>query len=124
MSLSKIDKEHANNILASLNENSNNNELEILKTNYLHYGKLKQIAKQMEKLKEEALEIIKESNFQHELQNVECSCKKVSGTTYYLYKKEGKLIFSLISPNEWHTNYEFIGSYLYDYDKTFVKIDS
>lgn len=52
MSLSKIDKEHANNILACLNQNSNNTELEILKTNYLHYGKLKQIAKQMEKLKE------------------------------------------------------------------------
>ena len=62
MSLSKIDKEHANELLLAINsQNVNHNGLEVIKTNYMQYGKLKQLAKQMEKLQLEAQEIIEDS---------------------------------------------------------------
>jgi hypothetical protein len=119
MSLSTIDKQHAMNLLAALNIDTN--DLEKLKNTYLHYGKLKHIIKQMEHLQAEALEIINDSYTQTFLHEVECKCKKVSGTTYHLYEKDNKLFFSLIAPNEWNTPINFKGSYYYDYDKTFVK---
>ena len=55
MSLSKIDKEHANQLILSINKQ---NALEIVKNNYMQFGKLKQIAKQMEQLKREAEEVL------------------------------------------------------------------
>lgn len=125
MSLSKIDKEHANELLLAINsQNVNHNGLEVIKTNYMQYGKLKQLAKQMEKLQLEAQEIIEDSFLQHSLQNVECKCKKISGTTYHLYVDvDGKQYFSLVSPNEWNGEHKhnYVGSYYYDFDKTFVK---
>ena len=70
MSLSKIDKDHANELLLAINQhNVNHNSLEVIKTNYMQYGKLKQIAKEMERLKKEAEEIIKESFLQHAYHN-------------------------------------------------------
>lgn len=123
MSLSKIDKEHANQLILSINnQNIDHNALEIVKNNYMQFGKLKQIAKQMEQLKREAEEVLVESFEQHRLQNVECKSKKISGSTYHLYLDEnGKEYFSIVAPNEWSSSFKhtFIGSYYYDYDKTF-----
>ena len=125
MSLSKIDKEHVNGLLLAINQqNVNHNSLEIIRTNYMQYGKLKYIAKQMEQLKKEAMEILEESHLQHELQNITCKCKKISGTTYHLYNDEkGKQYFSLVSPEEWNgkNKHTFVNSFYYDFDKTFVK---
>ena len=126
MSLSNIDNNHANHLIMAINKkNLDHNALEIIRTNYMQYGKLKQIAKQMEKLKKEAEEIIADSFQQHKLQNVECKCKKISGTTYHLYKtSDNKEYLSLISPQEWNGKcpHEFIGSFYYDYDKCFVNV--
>ena len=130
MSLSNIDKEHANQLICAINtQNVDHNTLEVLKTNYLHYGKLKQIAKQMEQLKQEAAELIKDSYQQNMLQKVECRSKKISGNTYHLYcTNKDKHYLSLIGPNEWGENSSFsdnfIGSYYYDFDKTFVEVDN
>ena len=42
MSLSKIDKDHAKELILSINkQNIDHNALEIVKTNYMQYGKLK-----------------------------------------------------------------------------------
>ena len=121
MSLSNISKDHINNLFLSLSKN-NNNELDKVKKNHVCYGKLKLIAKQMLALKNEALEIIEESNIQDELQEIKNKFKVVSGNFYYLYEnKEKKKYFSLISPNQWNNNDRFIGEYLYDFDKNFVK---
>ena len=69
MSLSNIDKNHANHLIMAINkQNLDHNALEIIRTNYMQYGKLKQIAKQMEQLKKEAEEIIADSFQQHKLQ--------------------------------------------------------
>ena len=43
MSLSTIDKNHMNDLLLSLN-NSNNNFLELVKSNHVNYGKLQYIS--------------------------------------------------------------------------------
>lgn len=127
MSLSKIDKEHANELLLAINQqNVHHNSLEIIRTNYMQYGKLKHIAKQMEQLKMEAIEIIEESHLQYDLQNITCKCKKISGTKYHLYQDEKmEKYFSLIGPNEWNDNFkhDFLGSFYYDYDKTFTKVN-
>ena len=128
MSLSNIDKTHSEGILAMINsQNLGHNALEVVRSNYMQYGKLKHIAKQMEMLKREAAEIIRESFQQNDIQGIPCRCKKVSGNTYYLYtKQEGSRYFSLISPDEWGNIFsdEHVGTYYYDYDKTFVKIST
>lgn len=125
MSLSKIDKEHANQLLLAINQqNIDHNAIEVVRNNYMQYGKLKQIAKQMQRLQEEAQEILEDSLLQQTLQNVECKCKKISGTTYHLYNDDkGKQYFSLVSPEEWNgqNKHTFVNSFYYDFDKTFVK---
>ena len=125
MSLSKIDKTHMEWLLLTLN-NNHNNLLESIKNNHVHYSRLKHIDKQIKQLKIEALEIIKDSEFQNELHSLSNNFKLVSGNIYYLYEKEkseselNTKYFSLISPTEWNNKDVFIGSYLYDYDKQFV----
>jgi serine phosphatase RsbU (regulator of sigma subunit) len=126
MSLSNIDKKHADELILSINggNNINHNSLEIVRKNYMQYGKLKFIAKQMEQLQREAMEIINEAYDQERLHATEFKGKKISGNTYHLYRKDdGTEYFSLIAPEEWTTNppHEFLDSFLYDYDKTFVK---
>jgi hypothetical protein len=126
MALSNLDKNHADSLLLAINkQNIDHNSLECVKSNYGQYGKLKQLAKQMEQLKKEAMVLIEECIVQEKLHKVEFKCKKVSGTTYYLYRREtGEEYFSLIGENEWHKEFndEFLGSYYYDFDKTFERV--
>lgn len=69
MSLSNIDKTHSEGILAMINsQNLGHNDLEVARSNYMQYGKLKHIANQMEMLKREAAEIIRESFQQNDIQ--------------------------------------------------------
>ena len=120
MSLSNISREHVDNLFLSLCSN-NVNSLENIKKNHTCYGKLKLIAKQIKALRNEALEIIDESNVQYELQSLNPSFKLVSGNYYYLYKNDSKKYFSLISPQQWNNKDEYLGKYFYDLDKNFVK---
>jgi len=123
MSLSNISKDHLDNLFLSLCSN-NTNSIENIKKNHVCYGQLKLIAKQMMALKNEALEIIEESNIQDDLQSIKPNFKIVSGTHYYLYENKNtkKKYFSLISPSQWHIKDKYLGEYLYDYDKIFVKV--
>lgn len=121
MSLSKIDKNHQDNLLLSVfDTNSKNNDLQIIQSNYSQYGKLKQIAEQINKLKLDAYKIIDEAKIQNQLHLIKKSFKLVSGSKYYLYENEKEKYFSLISPKEWKNKDKFLGEYLYDYDKQFV----
>lgn len=121
MSLSNISKDHLENLFFSLTSH-NVNSLENVKKNHVCYGQLKLIAKQIMALKNEALEIIEESNIQDQLQSINPSFKIVSGNYYYLYEKnDGQKYFSMISPEQWSNKDRFLGKYLYDYDKKYVK---
>jgi hypothetical protein len=126
MSLTNIDKDHANELILSINkQNIGHNTLEVVKANYMQYSKLKYIAKQMEQLKKEAEEVICDSFHQHRLQKVDCKSKKISGSTYHLYlDKNEKEYFSIVGPKQWGPSFKhtFVGSYYYDYDKTFERI--
>jgi hypothetical protein len=132
MSLSKIDKNHMNSLLATLN-NKDLNVIECIKNNHAHYAKLKQIDKQIEHLKKEAYSVIRDAETQNELHSIGKTFKLVSGNYYFLYSKENtnintdtntdekiKKYFSLISPLEWSNKDTFVGKYLYDYDKQFI----
>ena len=120
MAISNIDKNHLENLMISLNNNEN--QLEFIKSNHVHYSKLKFIFQQMNSLKNEAVKVIQEAQIQNELFNIKKSFQLVSGTTYYVYEKENKeKYFSLISPEEWNNHkHTFIASYYYDYDKQFI----
>lgn len=118
MSLSKIDKEHQEKLFLSLQENQNT--IDIIKADYSNYAKLKEISEQINYLQNKAKQIIEDSVFQNELQQIEKPFKLVSGNYYYLYEKDDKKSFSLISPEEWKSNNKlFCGKYFYDYDKQF-----
>ena len=131
MSLSNIDRNHMNSLLATLN-NEDLNIVECIKNNHAHYARLKQIDKQIENLKKEAYSVIQDAEIQNELHSIGKSFRLVSGNLYYLYIKKSestyvnsdtqteKKYFSLISPSEWNNKDKFIGKYLYDYDKQFI----
>ena len=148
MSLSNIDKTHLEELCLSLNQytNSSHNQLEILKSNHVQYARLKQIARDMQRLRNEAMEAINDANFQAELHAMKYTFKLTSGNTYYVYEKHNsetnqnnqknqknqtnqnnqnnQKYLSLISPKEWSSNTDtFIGKYFYDYDKQFVKVE-
>ena len=142
MSLSNIDNSHVENLLLSLNSdtNQNHNMLEVVKSNHAEYAQLKLIAKQIDMLRQEALNIINNSKKQNDLHRIKSSFKLISGNTYYLYEKNiskkdlkcneiqssnSEKYFSLISPEEWESsnskfNDIFLGKYFYDFDKKFV----
>ena len=123
MSLSRIDKNHMNSLLETLN-NKDLNIIECVKNNHAHYAKLKHIDKQIEHLKKEAYSIIRDAEVQNELHAICKTFRLVSGTYYYLYCKQNeecnKKYFSMISPSEWNNKDTYLGKYLYDYDKQFI----
>mgnify|MGYP001365296009 CR=1 FL=1 len=136
MALSNLNKSHMEELLLSLNTmtNENHNVLELVKSNHSEYAQLKLIAKQINMLRGEALQIINNSKEQEKLHKIKTLFKLVSGKTYYLYKKNnttektenGIEYFSMISPKEWGVGDcqdTFLGAYYYDFDKKFVKQD-
>ena len=138
MALSNLDKSHMEELLLSLNTmtNEKHNILELVKSNHSEYAQLKLIAKQINMLRGEALEIINNSKEQKKLHKIKTLFKLVSGKTYYLYKKNDSVnknesdseseYFSMISPKEWgvvDNKDTFLGAYYYDFDKKFVKQD-
>ena len=97
MSLSTIDKNHMNDLLLSLN-NSNNNFLELVKSNHVNYGKLQYISEQINRLKIDAVNIINNTIDQNEFHKIKINL--TNGNYYYLYLKNDNKYFSLISPEE------------------------
>ena len=142
MALSNLDKNHVDGLLLSLRGNDNQiaNTIEAVKANHADYAQLKLISRQIEMLKQEALNIINNSISQSELHRISKTFKLTSGNNYYLYEKQLNVTlptstksatstkyFSLISPEEWgdsHLNkneIKYLGKYLYDFDKQFIK---
>jgi len=119
MALCNISKEHLENLFISLHQN--NNTIDIIKSNHSQYARLKQIAKQIQYLKNEAQDIIEEASIQNELHKIKKNFRLVSGNHYYLYQKDNlEKYFSLISPKEWENKDIFLGKYFYDFDKQFI----
>ena len=121
MALTNLDKDNLNRLFQMLNIRDQNNITDV-KTNYSTFSKLEIIAKQMMNLKVEAERIIENHNINEELKNIECTCKKVPGTFYYLYEINSKKIISLIADHEWNTYDKFLHKLYFDYDYQFYII--
>lgn len=123
MALTSLDKQTTNRLLNSLLKDFINDENIIVdyKRNSAAYGKLELIKAQMIGLQKQALVIIEEINMDDELKKIKCNFIKVPGTYYYCYDNGCNLFLSLISPEEWSTDYVFKGKYLFDHDYIFKR---
>lgn len=125
MSLSKIDKKHLNQLISipNLNELENDKIVKAVQRNSNNYSKLKILFKQMENIKREIEEVVKESVEVEKLEKIKCNFKKIPGKNYYLYQNpDEEYFFSMLSPKEWNSKNNFIDEYFYDYDHTFQKV--
>ena len=107
-----------------------NNSIEAVKENSLavmeHHAN-----KQIESLKEHAKLLVKQAEeIQKRVElaelivNAEYNFKPVHHKSYYLYKKEDRLILTLIAPSEWNSPYhEFIAEVRQLGDSTWEKIN-
>ena len=122
MALSNIDKDHLKQLITvpNLQELQNDKIVKAVQRNSNNYSKLKVLFKQMENIKKEIEEVIKESIETENLENIKCNFKKIPGKNYFLYQNQkNELFFSMLSPKEWDSNNLFINEYFYDYDHTF-----
>ena len=125
MSLSKIDKKHLNQLISipNLNELENDKIVKAVQRNSNNYSKLKILFKQLENIKREIEEVVKESVETENLEKIKCNFKKIPGKNYYLYQNpDEEFFFSMLSPKEWNSKNNFINEYFYDYDHTFQKV--
>lgn len=125
MSLSKIDKKHLNQLISipNLNELENDKIVKAVQRNSNNYSKLKILFKQLENIKREIEEVVKESVETENLEKIKCNFKKIPGKNYYLYQNpDEEYFFSMLSPKEWNSKNNFIDEYFYDYDHTFQKV--
>ena len=127
MALSNIDKNTLTRLFEMVNirnsDSTNHNNLLNIRSNYATYSKLELIAKQIDFLKNEALNIIDNHELNNDLSNIKCNFRKVPGTYYYVYlNEENQKILSLISPEEWYNSFNFLEKVYYDYDFQFYKV--
>ena len=128
MSLSNLDKNNLTNLFQMINLNNNeiitHENINNIRSNYSTYSKLELIAKQIEFLKAEALNILKNHDLNSDLTLLKYNFRKVPGTYYYVYlNSKDEKILSLISPFEWNNYKKFITKVYYDYDYQFYKVE-
>lgn len=124
MALSNLDKDNLTRLFQMINiddYSNNQNTLANIKNDYINYGKLELIAKQISFLQNEAINIYNNHQFNSEINSIHCNFKKVPGTFYYLYEKNNSKFLSLISNEEWSSYDKFISKVFYDYDYNFKK---
>ena len=89
------------------------------------HARLKTIADQILGLKQQAREILEETQRNQQLHRAHCQFKKIPGKTYHLYKKDnGQLYFSMLSPEDWGDghSHRFQGSYTLQADMSWKNI--
>ena len=124
MALSNLDKDNLDRLFNMINIDDTNNEKIInnVKSNNTTYAKLQLITKQIEMLKQEAIQIINENNELNEYNNIECNFRKTPGNYYYVYEKNNKKNLSMIAPDEWNTYEKFVKKIYLDFDYNFYTI--
>ena len=109
-------------IFASLPLNAHQKIIDNVKSNNTTYAKLQLITKQIEMLKEQAIDIINENNETNEYNNIECNFRKTPGNYYYIYQKNNKKFLSMIAPDEWNTYEKFVKKIYLDFDYNFYTV--
>lgn len=125
MALSNLDKDNITRLFSMINLDSNkvNSDLEIIRQDYVTYGKLELIAQQIEFLRCQANSILETHELNNTVNAAICNFKRVPGNYYYLYLQNNKYIISLISNTEWDNYDKFIYKLFYDYDYKFKIIE-
>jgi len=123
MALTSLDKDTVTRLFTMLSLNDNDN-INILKSNYSSFGKIQLIADQINELQIKASNIIKAAQINDYLHKIEMNSKKVCGNFYYHYQIDDREILSLISPDEWSIYTNYLGKYLYNYDNLFYIVDN
>jgi len=128
MALSNLDKNNLTRLFEMININNNDSltheNINNIRSNYSTYSKLELIAKQIEFLKLEAENILKNHDLNSDLTCLKYNFRKVPGTYYYVYlNNNDEKILSLIGPDEWNSYKQFITKVYYDYDYQFYKVD-
>lgn len=88
-------------------------------------GKLRLLAEQIRGLQREAKKILEETKRNQELHRAQCGFAKKPGRIYHLYRLEnGRLIFSMLSPEDWGDRlpYIFEGSFRLENDMSWTEI--
>lgn len=126
MTLSNLDKDNLYRLFNMINIDDTNNQkiIDNVKSNNTTYAKLQLITKQIEMLKEQAIQIINENNETNEYNNIECNFRKTPGNYYYIYEKNNKKFLSMIAPDEWSTYEKFIQKVYFDFDYNFYIVTS
>ena len=125
MSLSNLKKETITNLFEMLEINSNHEKaLDSIKANYASFARLELISKQMVMLKNEAYNIIENHKMNLDFQSIKCTFKKVPGSHYYIYEKDGDRFLSMIGPQEWNViPGKYIKKVLFDHDYNFYVVE-
>tara|TARA_Y100000389_G_scaffold204500_1_gene257452 strand:- start:8423 stop:8800 length:378 start_codon:yes stop_codon:yes gene_type:complete len=125
MALSNLDKDNITRLFSMINLDSNkvNSDLEIIRQDYVTYGKLELIAQQIEFLRCQANSILETHELNNTVNAAICNFKRVPGNYYYLYLQNNKYIISLISNTEWCNYDKFIYKLFYDYDYKFKIVE-
>jgi len=89
-------------------------------------SKLTVIAEQVRFLQEQARKVLEDARLNALLHKTACNFKKVSGTTYYVYKQRAnpdEEMLSMISPEEWGPGGpEFVGGYRLEFDMSWTEL--
>jgi len=87
--------------------------------------KLRIIAEQIRSLQEQARGLLEEARRSAELHRAECRFQKRVGGIYHLYRKEERLYFSMLSPEDWggRAPHAYEGSYRLEADMGWTPVD-
>lgn len=133
MALSNISKTHLEQLLKDkCNDIEQYRNKENLILQSTTYAKLDILFKQLDVLKHQIRSVVNESIEYNMLNQVKCSCKKVVGNIYYLYRCDdlndlyqkndpNNYYFSMIAPHEWNKNKFYEGTYTYNLDGSFTQ---
>lgn len=94
--------------------------------NTTSHAKLRLIADQMLRLKEQARTILQDTRQNQALHRADCQFRKIPGKTYHLYRrKNAGLYFSMLSPDDWkqQPTDKFEGSYTLQADMSWKAVD-
>ena len=125
MALSNVDKLTITRLFEMIDSNSsdNNKEMSTRLNDYSAYSKLQIIVKQIEFLKQQAIEILDTHNMTNIIKQAEYKFSLKTGNYYYLYYHNEKYVLSLVDNTDSMIYDKFISKLYYDYDYQFKIIE-
>ncbi len=90
-------------------------------------AELRLIAEQIRSLQAKAREILEAAQRDQDLHRIPCSCRRVPGKVYHLYRRDdGSRYFSLLSPADWggHPPHTHQGAYRLEPDMRWTPVEA